>query len=1209
MAPAAGPARIMPLPHVPLCARAHSLNIVSQASASIDRAAWLALIVACSAALEAAPTITTQPEPALVVSGTNATFTVAASGTGALSYQWRRDGHPIPSANEATLVVTGARRGAAGLIDVLVTDDTGSATSDAVQLSVAPTQYPALVTADPTSDLQLETELETFITDVLALPDGGYLIAGPFVKVNNVQRHRVARFTAGGGLDTHFVPAEISTCSHLSLGRQSDGKILVAGDFDSVDRHRQPALARLHADGRYDPTFDAQLHDPLSLNYSASDLLVEPDDSIVIIVEQGDRPVRRLSPDGEWMTDFAALFNGQPTRVARQSDGRIIVAGSFSATSGDITRHNVVRFLTDGTLDLSFDIGSAADGSVEHLLVLQDDSIVVAGNFQQISAAARPGLAHYSANGALLEATLPAQTQQVRALARLSSGDVAVSWVSKDKWYETVLYRLTPDGVTEEFSTSAPNVSVYAAEGLPNGRLVVAGSFSHVGNLEHPYVATYAAQGTLQSQGIFGLSNRGRVYAVAATADGKTLVGGEFSRAKGRVARDLIRLNSDGSIDTAFSFAGGDAGHQPIYAILPLPDGRIAIAGAFESIGSASRSRIAVLQPNGALDPAFASTTSINRVIRRLARHPDGRILTVVSNSLSGETGYPIFAYKPDGSPDVFTIGAGFDAQIMDIVAHPDGKVIVAGDITEYQGTAVGRIARLNPDGTLDEAFNQGGAGFNSTVSRIVIAPEGRIWVAGHFTSFNGRSAPGVTRLLPDGTPDPEFVPKDIPAVSRFEDILLQEDGKVIITASEPWVAAGEAPFYRLNSDGSLDSTFRSSSFQVEPLSMNLVMRDDGQLIAPALDGRIMTTAGAAPVVEAAPAPQITTLGQTGALSVTVSSAAPVTYQWFLNGRILPDERGRSLTLTALQPDQIGRYHVEISSAFGTVETEPVLVAPPQSERGRIVNLSIRTTVGAGQNTLIVGYVIGGAGTSDPKPLLIRGVGPTLAHSFDLSSAVSDSRLELYNEDQVKIDENDDWNGVFDFGSVGAFPLADPIRDAALYNPLTPSGSYTAHLLSKESSGGVALAEIYDATPANLFTDATPRLVNASARTSVGKGESTLITGFAIGGSSPARVLVRASGPALTAEPFNLEGMVSDPAIEVFDSANAIVGANDNWSDADADTVTLADAFAAAGAFDFPTDSKDSAAVLTLSPGTYTVHIRTKDGSTGLVLVEVYELP
>lgn len=353
----------------------------------------------------------------------------------------------------------------------------------------------------------------------------------------------------------------------------------------------------------------------------------------------------------------------------------------------------------------------------------------------------------------------------------------------------------------------------------------------------------------------------------------------------------------------------------------------------------------------------------------------------------------------------------------------------------------------------------------------------------------------------------------------------------------------------------------------------------------------------AGPVITAQPRPAFAVAGGSASFSVTATGAG-LTYQWKRNGNPIPGATLPTLVLTgaAVVP---GNYSVDISNADGTATSNAApLTLVSASQAGRLVNLSVRTNAGTGDNTLIVGVGIGGAGTSGDTRVLLRGVGPALT-AFGVPGALADPVMAVFSG-QTQIESNDDWAGGFDFASVGAFAFPANSRDAAIYADEASAGSYSIQITGKGGTTGVALAEIYDATPASAFTAATPRLINVSARTHVGTGDNILIVGFAVGGSSPVRLLVRAVGPGLAA--FGVGGTLTDPKLEIYSGTNKIEE-NDNWLAADAS------AFSAVGAFGLTANSRDAAAVVTLQPGTYTAQVSGVGATTGVALVELYQLP
>jgi sugar lactone lactonase YvrE len=261
----------------------------------------------------------------------------------------------------------------------------------------------------------------------------------------------------------------------------------------------------------------------------------------------------------------------------------------------------------------------------------------------------------------------------------------------------------------------------------------------------------------------------------------------------------------------------------------------------------------------------------------------------------------------------------------------------------------------------------------------------------------------------------------------------------------------------------------------------------------------------------------------------------------------------------------------------------------------RLANLSVRSPAGAGSRTLIVGVSVAGAGT---KPLLLRGVGPGLL-DYGVQDALLDPRLAVYDAGNALVAQNDDWAGVAElasaFDEVGAFELAPSSLDAALLRSLS-AGSYTAHVTSG-GPPGVSLVEAYDLDD----SETSARLTNVSARTVAGAGSEVLIVGFVVAGNAPRSILVRAVGPALAQH--GVDGELADPRLELF-SATGPITASDDW---DALSGRIPEALV--GAFELPEGSADAALVATLPPGAYTVQVRGSADSTGVALVELYEMP
>jgi sugar lactone lactonase YvrE len=303
---------------------------------------------------------------------------------------------------------------------------------------------------------------------------------------------------------------------------------------------------------------------------------------------------------------------------------------------------------------------------------------------------------------------------------------------------------------------------------------------------------------------------------------------------------------------------------------------------------------------------------------------------------------------------------------------------------------------------------------------------------------------------------------------------------------------------------------------------------------------------------------------------------------------------------TAVAVDGNGNLYV--ADTFNDTIREGAVAASDGSPP-RLINISTRGQVGVGANVLIPGFAVAGAGL---ETLLIRGVGPSLGQFTISGTLLPVPVLTVFDSTGKIIAANSGWGSaatspqiVAAETSVGAFLLGDNTSDCALILTV-PAGTYTAQISSGDGSTGIALAEVYE------MSSSGPRLTNISTRGLVGTGNNVLIPGFVISGSGKLDLLLRADGPALAQ--FKLAGTLAQPELLVFDTTDNTVGSDTGWS-TNLNADEIAAAAVAVGAFPLPVNSADSATLLSLSPGSYTMEVTGASGGSGIALAEVYELP
>lgn len=342
----------------------------------------------------------------------------------------------------------------------------------------------------------------------------------------------------------------------------------------------------------------------------------------------------------------------------------------------------------------------------------------------------------------------------------------------------------------------------------------------------------------------------------------------------------------------------------------------------------------------------------------------------------------------------------------------------------------------------------------------------------------------------------------------------------------------------------------------------------------------------------------IDTAGNSAAATFFAADFSAADYQ-YVSAQLTPS--------AGFNPAAIERIRISGDTLDGTAPLafafNELLAVQRAGGNGALRNFSALGRAGAGNDAMIAGFVLSGPA----KQVLVRAVGPTLAN-FGVPGVLADPQLSLYRG-AATVGGNDDWGNdpalTAAAQRAGAFPLPSGSRDAALLTTATPA-AYTA--LVTGNTSGTTLLEVYDAEapaeyPAQQFT-------NLAVRATLGNATTPLTTGFVITGRTAKKVLLRAAGPALASVGVPT-GFANDPEIQLYrlvDGAYRQIAANDNWETGNT-AAALLNANRRTGAFPFPANSRDAALLLTLPPGTYTLHATNKSDPAGTGLVEVYIIP
>ncbi len=589
------------------------------------------------------------------------------------------------------------------------------------------------------------------------------------------------------------------------------------------------------------------------------------------------------------------------------------------------------------------------------------------------------------------------------------------------------------------------------------------------------------------------------------------------------------------AIDSSSNVYVADAGNNSVRKI--SPGGTVSTFAT----GFANPQGIATDSANN----VYVADTN-NHVIRRITS--TGTVTTFAgtvgqSGNTDGSGGSALFnapyAIAVDGSSNLF---------VADFLNSTIRKITPTGVVTTFAGLA-GKSGTADGNGT--------NARFNQTYG-IAVSPTGKIFVTDTYNrAIRQIDSGGVVTTL-NGTRSRFYYPQGIVADSAGSLYITDGDNQTVTKATLVTAPAG---------GGSVGS------------------------------------------------PSVTA-GQSA--TFTISAAAGTNFQWQVsadNGATwtsLTDDgtysgsTSATLTVSNTTTAMSGRqFRVQLSNAAGSSTSATGTLSVAAGNTGgstgtaRIVNLSVRTNAGTGDNSLFLGYAVGGSGS---KQLVIRGIGPTLAQ-YAVTNPLADPKLVIAVANGGPIvASNTRWGGSATmanaFTSVGAFALPTNSADSAVVQAFASGTTYSVQISSNTSNSGIALAEIYDGE-----STSSSRLINASARAQVGTGDNVLIAGIVIGGTGTETVLIRGIGPTLAQ--YGVNGVLATPQLRVFNSSGAVIASNIKWGG----TAELSTAFAKVGAFALAANSADCAMLVSLPPGNYSVQLDGTGGTTGAGLIELYEVP
>ena len=388
----------------------------------------------------------------------------------------------------------------------------------------------------------------------------------------------------------------------------------------------------------------------------------------------------------------------------------------------------------------------------------------------------------------------------------------------------------------------------------------------------------------------------------------------------------------------------------------------------------------------------------------------------------------------------------------------------------------------------------------------------------------------------------------------------------------------------------------------------------NGQILAVGAGG-VIWEVGAARFTRQ-PESRTVDVGNAVTLSVAATGKEPLDYQWEKNGAPIAGAKTKSYAISSAATYDEGNYSVTVSNSLGSTKSKMVTLAvkvsideppppPPTTTQARFANIATRALATTGDGVTIGGFVIRG---TTSKEVLIRAVGPSLTkQGIGAAEVLNDPIIELHRG-TVTLAMNDNWGDNLNAAAitttaarVGATAL-DPsdTASAAILMSLEP-GIYTVIARGKNSTSGITLLEVYEADSSGST------FLNIASRVRCTTGNGVAIGGFVIAGNTAKQVLLRAVGPTLTTQGIGQAEVLLDPTMELH-HGSVMLTKNDDWGDNE-NSAAVASVGAMIGATPFASgDTKSSALLMTLQPGVYSFIVRGKSETSGIVLVEVYDV-
>ena len=627
---------------------------------------------------------------------------------------------------------------------------------------------------------------------------GAVLIAGDFTSIGGTNRGMIAKLDSSGKLMSSFETGTGANGPIRSMLVQTDGKILVGGEFTSINGTARNRIARLNSDGSLDMTFNPGSGAngtvfaiaTTSYPYYNSGIIIGGDFTSFNGTNRGR--VALLSTSGSLNTSYlnSSGANGTVYSIAGStsypyfSSSGLYFGGAFTTFDGQ-TRNRIAKLDNSFGLDYYFNIGSGPNGPIYCISLIQNGfsgtSLLVGGEFTEFNGYIRGNLALLSSSYSFSSASNLDQFFDVWT-------DGAVRTIANPSQYYSSTQNIYIGG------------DFQMVNGASRKRIAKIVTSSYSG---YP---TSGLQGNIDATFNPDPGINARVSTVAYLSDSRMLVGGEFSAIQSVTTPSIARLLGayGANIPTAPTTISAQLASST-QVIVTFSGSSYASSYQIErSVDQSTWTQVGN-SSSPYFDQGLTPSTTYYYRTRGVNYNGSGAYSSVASCATDGNVWYGPGSLDPNISTNFSINGA-----VNDFAVQSDGKIVIVGEFTQVNSVSKNRIARLNSDWTLDTAFATG-TGANSSIYSVALQSDNKVIISGYFSSIHGISTEYIARLNADGVLDASFNPGLGPD-SYAQVIALQSDGKIIIGGSfRSYNGMSQENLARINADGSLDLAFRTT--------------------------------------------------------------------------------------------------------------------------------------------------------------------------------------------------------------------------------------------------------------------------------------------------------------------------------------------------------------------------------------------------------------